>query len=217
MLYAYVNGEKMLASPGERGDCPLCDGETIARCGEIYVWHWAHRSLDGNCEGGEETDWHRAWKSVFPKDVVEVVINKDGRKKRADLLLPNGWIVEFQNSPITHDEVVDRDKFYGKVLWVYNLTECLPRLRFWLKDEYCTFSWIRPRSYPTYGREFVWDLGDYVYAPKKLYFGSRTTGWGNIYDFTTFIYMLEKWSGVETDFANAFDSYRILPKIQFMH
>ncbi|WP_425595275.1 competence protein CoiA family protein [Pseudophaeobacter arcticus] len=42
-----------------RGECPYCGSEMIARCGQVKVHHWAHKSTE-NCDPWweNETNWH---------------------------------------------------------------------------------------------------------------------------------------------------------------
>lgn len=78
MLYAKTKeSEKIEAYPNAKAICPSCDNEVISKCGEIKVWHWAHKNLtecDSWSEG--ETIWHKQWKDIVPKENREVVISK---------------------------------------------------------------------------------------------------------------------------------------------
>ena len=38
----------------------------------------------------------------------------------ADVRIPKEWILEFQNSPLDRREQHEREKFYGKLVWVIN-------------------------------------------------------------------------------------------------
>jgi hypothetical protein len=201
MLYAYVKGTKMEAIPKIEGICPVCESPVISKCGSIYIWHWAHKPGIYSCTGGEETEWHRAWKSIFPKDIVEVVKQRNAEKYRADVLLPNGWVLEFQNSPIKEEVVLSRNHFWKKVFWIYNLEECRERIRFWDKGSYYTFCWRRPRRYPTFGniRRIAWDIGNYVFVPKRIYDKSFLSGWGNLYSELEFEQKLFDWGCVDNN------------------
>jgi len=82
MKFAYVDGQKVEATPRAKGLCSSCGSELIAKCGPIKVDHWTHkgkRSCDPWWEN--ETEWHRAWKGQFPIDWQEVVHrSKSGEK-----------------------------------------------------------------------------------------------------------------------------------------
>jgi hypothetical protein len=62
-------------------------------------------------------------KNLYLKEYQEVVVEKNGVKHRADVKLPDGTVVEFQHSPISPIEAMERTNFYGKVMWVFDLTK----------------------------------------------------------------------------------------------
>lgn len=117
MLYAIINGKKDRPSFGQRGNCPACGSEVIAKCGSINVHHWAH-VVDNNCpHSGKETDWHISWKAEFDPEWVEVT--KDGN--RADVLNPNcGYALEIQHSSISTEDILKRQANFKKVIWMIN-------------------------------------------------------------------------------------------------
>lgn len=127
MLYALDQSgkKKITARPGLMGYCPLCDNELIPRCGEINIHHWAHKK-DADCDPWyeSETDWHLAQKSVVPADWVEVTIKKDGEKHRADILRPDGLVIELQHSPISVYDIGEREYFYKKIRWLFDIRDC---------------------------------------------------------------------------------------------
>ena len=51
---------------------------------------------------------------------------KDEKKHRADVLI-NGYVIEFQHSPISRDEIKERNEFYTncgyKVIWVFDAND----------------------------------------------------------------------------------------------
>lgn len=72
------------------------------KCGQLKVWHWAHRSIR-SCDPWweNETPWHRAWKNQFPADWQEKVHRTDnGEKHVADVKTKSGVVLEFQHSPL---------------------------------------------------------------------------------------------------------------------
>ena len=120
MKYALVNGERKEAQPKLVGECSLCSSVMIAKCGDVYAHHWAHKSRR-NCDAWweNETEWHRAWKDQFPLDWQEVVHRADdGEKHFADVKTEDGWVLEFQHSRIKSDERDSREAFYEKLIWV---------------------------------------------------------------------------------------------------
>ena len=97
----------------------------VAKCGEVRVWHWAHKGRSPLCDRWweNETEWHRAWKDQFPVDWQESVHPaEDGQRHIADVKTPDGWVIEFQHSHIAPEERRSRDVFYRKLVWVVDAT-----------------------------------------------------------------------------------------------
>lgn len=123
MRFALVDNEKSQPKPKVRGLCPYCGAEMISKCGRTKIWHWAHKSREICDPWWEyETEWHRKWKNQFPTEWQEV-IHLDpvtGEKHIADVKAPSGLIVEFQSSPMSFEEMISRETFYGNMIWVVN-------------------------------------------------------------------------------------------------
>ena len=121
MRFALVDRVRFDARPRLRGTCPCCGSPVVAKCGRFKAWHWAHESRD-QCDSWSEpeTEWHRAWKSEFPKEWQEVVhFDPSTREKHiADVRTRSGLVVEFQYSPISEDEMRAREHFYEKLVWI---------------------------------------------------------------------------------------------------
>jgi len=114
-------GEKIRAKHNKKAVCPICGEELIPKCGRIKVWHWAHKKGTDCDEWYEpETDWHRFWKSLVPKEWCEQVIKKNGEIHRADILTPTGLVIELQHSPISPDEIEEREEFYENMIWLFD-------------------------------------------------------------------------------------------------
>ncbi|NOT73437.1 MAG: hypothetical protein HOP08_00815 [Cyclobacteriaceae bacterium] len=97
------NKKRVPPFPNGKATCQVCEGNVIAKCGEIYDWHWAHK-IDQNCDPWKEheTEWHRGWKNKFPFDWREIVITSDeGERHYADVRTDTGTVIEFQNSSIS--------------------------------------------------------------------------------------------------------------------
>lgn len=93
----------------------------VARCGEVRVWHWAHKSGRLCDAWWEETEWHRTWKNQFPVEWQEIVHRaEDGELHIADVKTADGWVIEFQHSYIRPEERRSREAFYQKLVWVVN-------------------------------------------------------------------------------------------------
>lgn len=124
MKFALINGQRQEAQPNLSGQCPSCGQSLIAKCGEIKLWHWAHkgrRTCDPWWEN--ESKWHRTWKGLFPADWQEVVHQaNNGEKHIADVKTTHGWVIEFQHSRINPEERRSRNFFYQKLIWVVDGT-----------------------------------------------------------------------------------------------
>jgi competence protein CoiA len=120
MKYALINEQRREAQPSLLGKCLACGHPMVAKCGEVKIWHWAHqgsRSCDPWWEN--ETEWHRAWKGMFPDNCQEVVHQaENGEKHIADVKTDRGWVIEFQHSYIKPEERHSRESFYKKLIWV---------------------------------------------------------------------------------------------------
>lgn len=125
MLYGLNTHDiKIAAIPGVTAICPFCKNPLISKCGHINIWHWAHKS-NFECDSwkNRETDWHLSWKAKFPKSCTEVTIKNKYfpyNSHRADVLLESGIVIEFQNSPLSVNDINERENFYQKMIWVIN-------------------------------------------------------------------------------------------------
>jgi competence protein CoiA len=120
MQYALVNRVRQEAEPKLRGTCPNCDGEVVAKCGQKRIWHWSHLGkLECDRWWEPETEWHRAWKALFPQEWQEVIhVAADGERHIADVKSDRGWVVELQHSPLDPEERLSRENFYKTMVWV---------------------------------------------------------------------------------------------------
>jgi competence CoiA-like predicted nuclease len=121
------SGKKIIATPKAVGICYCCQEAMIAKCGDIKIHHWAHKTLQ-ECDHWweNETNWHRQWKDRFPIEWQEIV-KRDadiGEKHIADIYNPiKDLVIEFQNSPIKGQEIQAREKYYKRMLWLLNGAE----------------------------------------------------------------------------------------------
>ena len=129
MKFAIVGGERREATiSGQRGVCPGCGAEVVAKCERVKVNHWAHLS-GKDCDGWHEpeTEWHRMWKNQFPVDWQEkdFIDEKTGEHHRADVYTPHGLTIQFRHAPIKVDVKRNLEEFYlhkGNMIWVVNGT-----------------------------------------------------------------------------------------------
>ena len=123
MQYALVNNMRSEPIKGINGLCCGCGKKVISKCGNIKLHHWAHISSD-KCDSWweNETEWHRQWKNHFTIDTREVTFYDSvlAEYHRADVHNKNGVTIEFQNSPLTIEELNSRNEFYKRIIWVVN-------------------------------------------------------------------------------------------------
>jgi len=200
MQYALDHEDRRIfAEKGKTARCPLCFSETIAKCGDINVHHWAHKSLE-ECDPWwePETEWHRSWKMLMPSEQVEVT--RAGH--RADIVHASGIVVELQHSSISVEEIRERERAYHRMIWLFDgrglyrpkdirrqslikrnptrspleielaleqFTNSLELRR--KQDDVYTFRWKHPRKHYGYTTAPCYiDLDDdLIFALKKLY------------------------------------------------
>lgn len=125
MKFALVDNIKAEATKGAKGICSVCNKELIAKCGEVKLHHWAHKSLR-NCDTWweNETEWHRSWKNNFSNDWQEFIFRDEqtGEKHIADIHTNHGLVIEFQHSYIEPQERRTRENFYKKIVWIVDGT-----------------------------------------------------------------------------------------------
>jgi competence CoiA-like predicted nuclease len=127
MLAVNQEDARIQAEPGLKGTCPICKTEVIPKCGEIKTWHWAHKSLKDCDHWAEpESEWHYHWKIEAGIENTEIVIQKDDKIHRADIKTTRGLVIELQHSPLSPQEVREREEFYGNMIWVIDGDEVCP-------------------------------------------------------------------------------------------
>lgn len=123
MKFALVENERAEATPKSRATCSACGRTLIAKCGTMVVWHWSHSPVR-HCDPWweNETEWHRAWKNLFPKELQEIIHTDEvsGERHIADVKTTDSTVIEFQNSAMSPAELASRENFYKKMLWIVN-------------------------------------------------------------------------------------------------
>ena len=190
MLYAVRDNNKILAYPKERAECPACGSTVISKCGNIIVWHWAHLSnIDCDPWYEPEKEWHLKWKGIFSPEYVEVSINEH----RPDVFLPYKQLWEFQFSPISSNEIKEREDYYherGYALnWLFEVSRYIDNIEFNThkgSSKNIWFRWKRPHLTMGMPRRALWDIGDKIFYIKHL---SRdcSFGYGEYWSYEFFI------------------------------
>ena len=120
MITAIVNNSRVFPAPKILGNCPYCGTGVRSKCGSINTWHFAHLNLQETCDYWKEheSEWHREWKSWFPLENTEFIKIENEEKHIADVHSDN-FILELQNSPISYENRIMREKFWGmKLRWI---------------------------------------------------------------------------------------------------
>ena len=188
MLYAIAeNGAKIMPTySGQRAICPGCHNEVGARCGHINVWHWGH--LSGiDCDSWAEplSVWHLRWQAYLASlgAEIEVNIERDGISHRADARMKDGLVIELQHSALSVDEIVERERFYQKMIWVFDVRSAYEKERFLIrtKDRYSSFRWKHAKKSIAYTTKPVrLDLGGgEIFRLKKIYPDAPCGGYGH--------------------------------------
>lgn len=148
MLYADTRHGRIEAEPGLQGTCPQCGTAMTPKCGDIVSWHWAHTTTE-NCDpwSSGEGEWHRSWKrrlEVRCGARSETILTRHGETHRADSMMPNGLVIEYQTNYLNLPDIEARERFYGRMLWIYR----------------CEYSWERIH----FGKRGFW----WKHGPKSL-------------------------------------------------
>jgi|WetSurMetagenome_2_1015567.scaffolds.fasta_scaffold83691_1 hypothetical protein len=120
MLTAIVEQTRVFPTPHILGTCPYCGNGVRSKCGSINTWHFSHLNLQETCDYWKEheSEWHREWKSWFPLENTEYIKIENEEKHIADVHLDN-FIFELQNSPISYEDRIKREEFWGiKLRWI---------------------------------------------------------------------------------------------------
>lgn len=123
------------AATGHIYRCPICKQSVFQRRPSSRRHHFVHygeKEEEGDfnpCKDSwhyDKTEWHYEWQERFGKDNLEVLVEENGVKHFADVLV-NNVVIEFQHSNITPEEFHERNEFYKnkkyKIVWIFDLIE----------------------------------------------------------------------------------------------
>lgn len=127
------------AIKGEEYTCPDCRSKLIQKRGAVNIHHFAH-AVGGDCDTWSEmTEWHLAWQNQFDEQYREVTLGEH----RADIKVDD-YIIEFQHSPISEEDLKERIDFYtgyGKLIFLFDLRDKTIYSNRWRRN---TFIWKYP-------------------------------------------------------------------------
>lgn len=112
--------------------------------------------------------WHQQWQSLVKPEYRERVIGAH----RADIVLRDGTVVELQHSPISAEEIRERESHYQRMLWIFDVSEAFAAERFILRrrEGYFTFKWNNARrSLEAVSAPLFFDIGGVMLRVRKLY------------------------------------------------
>lgn len=186
MLYAINTdtGEKIPPTKKAHAVCPGCKMDVRAKCGNVYTHHWAHVTKICDYWNEPESEWHREWKSLFPKEKCEVPF----MNHIADAISHRGFVVEFQSSSISTEDIKSREECYKDMIWIINGNKFSERFYTRNKGDYETFTWYHARKTWLFATKDIYiDFGDSIFLIKKMHEGTRVHGWGKTINKNMFI------------------------------
>jgi competence protein CoiA len=205
MIWAIKDNQRVQASPNMKGTyCDICNKEVIPKCGQIKVWHFAHKvSNDCDSWSEEETQWHKDWKDKFPKECQEVKVGNH----RADIKC-NDIIIEFQHSPLSSEQIIERENFYPNMIWVLDGKSLCKGLCLRKKSEnsFISFRWKNPpKSWWNAKKTIYVDIEDcsmgvwgakikekLLFKFKKIHPNIPCGGWGILQEKEDFLKWMKK-------------------------
>ena len=101
--------------------CPICKSNVIAKKGEVNKHHFAHINKNDCDSWSEMSEWHKEWQDKFKEEYREIVLENH----RADIKKDN-WIIEFQKSPLSEQDMKERIDFYtkyGNLIFLFDLRD----------------------------------------------------------------------------------------------
>jgi competence CoiA-like predicted nuclease len=125
MIIGYNDkGERIHIQDYVDGDIFCPDGHLlIAKKGQVRMHHYSHKSVSDcrfNCNKGP---WHTEFQDRARKEHQEIRLTIGEKLHIADTLVGN-YVIEYQHSPISAEDIKDRENFYtslGYILvWVFD-------------------------------------------------------------------------------------------------
>jgi hypothetical protein len=146
----------------------------------------ASRAVHAFCDpwAATENAWTERWKTIVGPDRRDVWI----RGHRADMLADGGQAVVLRHSSTTGEEIEERERHFGEVIWIFDAHEAAESGRLDLRapngehDSYRTFRWKHARVSLALAHQRVYlDLGqDEILHLRKIYPNAPVGGWGHL-------------------------------------
>ena len=131
----------------------------------LRIPHFRHKRR-GQCTCSDgETEWHREWKSHFERIECDMGIDPvTGEHNRADAVVGNDFVIEFQHSHISDEEQKSRERFYGGkggMAWIVDANKKRPLKR--LDEAIQNHDFTSIKEQPFNGMYFK------VYSPDEVF------------------------------------------------
>lgn len=136
----------------------------------LRIPHFRHKRR-GQCSCSDgETEWHLEWKSNFERVEYDMGVDDvTGERNRADAVVGENFVIEFQHSPISIDEQRNRERFYrgkGGMVWIVDTNKERLKKRITAAIENCNFTPLKEPPFD--GLYFKIDFPDEVFPKEWL-------------------------------------------------
>jgi hypothetical protein len=123
-----------------------------------YFSHHAGCACDWKRSG--MTPWHANWQKICLVDHTEKRIVKDDRLHIADILTPEGKVIELQHSYISDADIREREEFYGELSWLLDMSDKKISVLGLLNESWGVYSVNAKR--PSFTKQCYYDVGGYI-------------------------------------------------------
>jgi len=156
------------------------------KLGNIKRHHFAHQAYT-DCNHKHKTLWHLTYQSLFPQTEITFP-NKNFPKSNntqnkpeslekpqekryniADILV-EGTVIEIQHSPISREEIRERETVYEKMIWIFDVKNSITGTEFICQDQFgiCILQLNKKYLYQT-EQETYYDCGKYLCQKLSLH------------------------------------------------
>lgn len=120
MLYA-INDQGQPIRPQahkEEATDPYSGGKVHGIFGEgLNYWRLIEDEYDAWAL--PDSRWNLEWKLKFPKQLVEISIQKDKQRHVADVRTNTGTVLKFQGRNLNEDQIRQREQFFEQMVWIF--------------------------------------------------------------------------------------------------